>query len=104
MTRLGMIISSTARPGKRNELYDLYREHLAPRAEANENQEVVVWSEDQQNEDVFHLFELYRDAESFQANAGSEFFAAYMEKAMPLLAGEPEVRLVNPRWATGVEL
>lgn len=97
-----MIITSTAQPGKREALFDLYQEHLAPRAAANENQEVVVWSEDQQDDNVFHLFELYRDAESFQANAGSEFFATYMEAAMPLLAGEPDVRLVNPRWATGV--
>ena len=102
MTKLAMIISSTAKPGKRDELYELYQQHLAPRAEANPNQEVVVWCEDQQDDDAFHLFEIYADPESFQANAGSEFFATYMAVAGPLLAGEPEVRMVTPRWSTGV--
>ena len=32
MDKLAMIITSTAAPGKRDELYDLYRQHLAPRA------------------------------------------------------------------------
>lgn len=102
MTKLAMFITSTAQPGKRDELYDLYQQHLAPRAEANPRQEVVVWCEDQQDPDVFHLFEIYSDADTFNANAGSEFFAAYMEEAGPLLAAEPRVQLITPRWSMGV--
>ena len=42
MDNVAMIITSTATPGKRDELYELYRQHLAPRAEENEAQQVVV--------------------------------------------------------------
>ena len=102
MSKLAMIITSRAQPGKRDTLYDLYREHLAPRAEANDDQEVVVWCEDNEDADTFHLFEIYRTVEAFQANAGSDFFATYMATAGPLLAGQPEVRMVTPRWTTGL--
>ena len=97
-----MVIRSTAQPGKRDELFALYREHLAPRAQANDAQEVVVWCADQQDPDVFVLFELYRDAEALGANAGADWFAAYMQAAMPLLAGEPQVTMATPMWSTGV--
>lgn len=102
MTRLAMIIKSTAQPGKRDELFALYREQLAPRAEANDAQEVVVWCADQQDPDVFILFELYRDAEAMGANAGADWFASYMQAAMPLLANEPQVTMATPMWSTGV--
>lgn len=97
-----MVIRSTARPGKRDELFSLYQEHLAPRAEANEAQEVVVWCADQHDPDSFVLFELYRDAEALGANARADWFEAYMAAAMPLLAGEPQVTMATPMWSTGV--
>ena len=102
MTKLAMIIKTTAAPGKRDELYQLYIERLAPRAEANQAQEVVVWCADQQDPDTFVLFEIYRDSDALGANASSEWFAAYMADAMPLLAGEPEVIMAEPRWSTGL--
>ena len=70
--------------------------------EANDAQEVVVWCADQQDPDRFILFEIYRDAEALGANAGADWFAAYMQAAMPLLAGEPEVTMATPMWSTGV--
>ena len=102
MGEVAMIITSTAAPGKREELYELYREHLAPRAEANEAQEVVVWCADQQDPDRFHLFEIYRDEAALGANAQADWFAEYLQAAMPLLAGEPTVAMAEPRWSTGL--
>ncbi len=102
MGELALVISSTAAPGKREELFELYVEHLAPRAEANAAQEVVVWCADQQDPDRFHLFEIYRDAEALGENAQSPWFADYMAAAMPLLAGEPTVVMATPQWSTGL--
>ena len=34
-------------------------------------------------------------------NATSEFFAAYMAEAAPLLAGPPEVTMTTPLWTKG---
>ncbi len=102
MTKIAVIVTTTAAPGKRDELFGLYKKHLAPRAEANDGQEVVVWCADQQDPDRFVLFEIYRDPEALGANAGADWFGAYMEKAMPLLASEPVVTMADPLWATGV--
>jgi len=102
MDKVAMIIKTTAVPGKRDELFNLYEKHLGPRAESNEAQEVVVWCADQQDPDVFVLFEIYRDADALGANAGADWFGAYMAEAMPLLAGEPEVIMAEPRWNKGL--
>ena len=102
MTKIALIVATTAAPGKRDELFGLYKELLAPRAEANDAQEVVVWCADQQDPDRFVLFEIYSDPEALGANAVAGWFADYMEKAMPLLAGEPVVTMADPLWSTGI--
>jgi quinol monooxygenase YgiN len=102
MDRLAMVIMSKAAPGKRDELFELYRRYLAPRAEANPAQEVVVWCADQRDEDAFVLFELYRDPAALGENAQSDWFADYMAAATPLLAGEPQIVMASPRWSTGL--
>lgn len=102
MGDVAMFIKSKAQPGKREEILALYQEILAPRAEANDRQEVVVLAVDQHDPDAFYLFEIYADAEALGANAQSDWFADYMAKAGPLLAGEPEVGMASPAWTTGV--
>lgn len=97
-----MVVTSRVQPGRRDDVFALYRELLAPRAEANDAQQVVVWVDDQADADTFHLFELYADGAAMQANAGSEWFADYMAQAGPLLAAQPTVVTGSPRWATGL--
>lgn len=102
MGDMALFITGQAQPGRRDEIHQLYLEVLAPAAEANEAQEIVVWCADQHDPDRFHLFEIYRDAESFGANAQSSAFAEYMAAAGPLLAGEPTVAMASPAWSTGL--
>lgn len=103
MGDVALFISGQAQPGRRDEIRQLYLDMLAPHAVANEAQEVVVWCADQHDPDRFHLFEIYRDAESFGHNAQSAEFAAYMGAVGPLLAGEPSVAMASPAWATGID-
>lgn len=102
MGTTALFITSKAQPGKRDEVFDLYRRMMAPAAEANPNQEVVVWCADQHDPDTFHLFEVYSDAEQFGANASSQVFADYMQAAGPLLAAEPTVGIASPKWSKGL--
>lgn len=102
MGEIAMFITSRTRPGKRDEVMALYREVLAPRAEENDRQEVVVLAADQRDPDAFHLFEIDADGEAFAANAQSSWFADYIAKIGPLLAGEPVVAMANPVWSTGL--
>ena len=102
MGTLALIIRSTAQPGRREEIYEAYRSVMAPRAEANEAQEVVVWCNDLADPDRFTLFEIYRDQAAFGENAEAPWFGEYMGKVGPLLAGEPEVTMATPEWSTGI--
>ncbi len=102
MGEVAMFITSKAKPGKRGEIFELYRELLAPRADGNDGQEAVMLAADQQDPDTFHLFEVYADGEALGANAQSAWFADYMAKVGPLLAGEPVVAMASPMWSKGL--
>ena len=102
MSKVAMIVKTKTQPGKRGEVAALYQEHLAPRAETNDEQEVVVWCDDAQDPDTFYLFEIYANQEAMGANAQSAWFGEYMAAVGPLLAGEPEVGMAAPTWSTGV--
>ncbi len=99
---VAMIITSTVQPGQRSAVHELWIDHLAPAAEANDGQQVVVWCDDANDEDTFHLFEIYADHDAMGANAQSPAFADYMGAVMPLLAGEPTVRMASPRSTKGI--
>ena len=102
MGDLAMIIKTETQPGKRDEVFGLYRELMAPRALDNDAQELVVWCADQHDPDTFYLFEIYEGAEAMGANAQAPWFAEYMAKVGPLLAKEPEVAMATPGWSKGV--
>ncbi len=102
MGELAMIIKTKAKSGERERIRELYEELMAPRALQNDSQEVVVWCADQHDPDAFYLFEIYSDAAAMGANAQADWFADYMAKVGPLLAGEPEVAMATPGWSKGV--
>ena len=102
MGELAMIISTTTQPGERERVRSLYQEVMAPRAEENDAQRVVVWCDDQQHNDRFHLFEIYSDPAAMGANASAPWFAEYMSRVGPLLAGEPTVVMATTGWSKGV--
>lgn len=100
---IALIISTTVQDGRREDVHQLWLEHLAEAATSNDSQTTVVWCDDQAQENTFHLFEIYSDEESFGANAQSGAFADYMTAVMPLLAGEPVIRTATPRWVKGAQ-
>lgn len=104
MSRVAMIVKSRTQPGRRDEVQAAYEQMLAPRAKANEAQELVVWSADAADPDAFYLFEIYRDRESMEANGQAPWFFEYLGAVGPLLDGQPEVLLAEPRWAKGAAL
>jgi len=99
MASIATIVTGRAKAGKRDELYRLFEQQLKPRAERNGAQQAVVWIADELDPQTFHLFEIYRDRESMDANARAEWFGAYMAQAGPLLDGQPQMRMGSVRWA-----
>ena len=95
MSKLAMVIRTKTQPGKRDDVRALYESHLAPLAEANEAQQLVVWCDDDGDPDTFFLFEIYGDRAALEANAGSPAFGEYMAW------GRPAGALAGPLLAPG---
>lgn len=102
MSELAMIIKTRTQSGRREDIKALYAELMAPRAEANDHQKVVVWCDDQHDPDVFYLFEVYSDASAMGENASAPWFGEYMAKVGPMLADKPEVVMATPTWSKGI--
>ncbi len=96
--RLALLITTRARPGKRDELRRLWEEHLKGRVEENDAQEVYVYCLDREDPDLIHLFEVYNDPAALSRAGASEWFESYMAAAAPLMAGPPTIVVADPIW------
>jgi quinol monooxygenase YgiN len=104
MSKVVMIVKTRTQAGKREEVQAAYERMLAPRAEANEAQEVVIWAADASDPDAFYLLEVYRDPDAVEANSQAAWFWEYLTAVGPLLDGQPDVSVGTPKWAKGIEL
>jgi quinol monooxygenase YgiN len=104
MPKQAMIITTRTQPGQRDQVRRMYEEQLGPRAATNGAQELVMWCADDADPDVFHLIEVYRDADAAQANAQAPWFWEYLWAVGPLLDGQPEVRMATPVWSKGIAI
>jgi quinol monooxygenase YgiN len=102
--KVAVMVKTKTQPGKRDEVRRLWDVHLRPRVELNAAQEVYFFCEDAHDADTFYLFEIYSDPDAMSANAGSEWFAEYLQAVSPLLAGPGEVGVATPVWAKGVQM
>ena len=101
MAKVALFIKTKTKPGKRDDVRNLWEQYLKSRAEANTAQELYVFCYDNNDPDTFLLFEVYNDPAALDENAKSDWFASYMEKVGPLLDGMPEVNMTTPVWAKG---
>ena len=104
MSKLALFIKTRTKSGKRDDVHRLWEEHLKARAEANDHQQVYFFCCDNNDPDVFFLFELYDDASALQQNAQADWFANYMAEVGPLIDGPPEVHQGTPVWSKGAPL
>jgi quinol monooxygenase YgiN len=102
MPSTALLISGRTKPGKRDELYQLYLEHVTPRVADDPTIETVVWSIDRDDEDAYHLFETFAEGGSPASVTQSDWFKAYMQQATPLAAAPPAVHILEPRWTKGI--
>lgn len=104
MPHVMMVIKGKAATGKRDALYGLFEQHLAPRALTDDAQQLVVWAANEGDAEGFTLVEIYSDPTALERNSQAQWFWAYMAEAGPLLDGEPTVAVCSPRWAKGTAL
>ena len=99
-----LTIRGRAKAGKRDDLLRLFEKHLAPRAEKNASQRLVIWAADAEDGDAFSLIEIYDDPGAAAANANAPWFAEYAAATTPLLDGMPAMTTATARWVKGVKL
>lgn len=104
MNKIAMIVKTKAQPGKREEVLRLWQKRLQTAAETNPYQELIVYAFDAADPDMFYMFELYSSQEAIDQNAQNPAFWAYMQEAMPLLNGRPEVSTATAMWAKGINV
>ena len=104
MPKVAVLAKMTAKEGQGPALAQIMREKLMPAVEAEEGTEIYTMHQDAANADVIWFFELYRDNDALSAHSGSEAMKSVGPDLGPLLAGRPELFLLNPLVAKGLEL
>jgi quinol monooxygenase YgiN len=90
------------KPGKRNELFQLF-ERLIGR-ERVLGQECLVWSDSSTDRDASFLFEYWSDAESFADLASSERFVEYIAGVDQLVKVRPITTVTVPHFVDGARV
>src|SRR5699024_9530211 len=88
-----LFLRHPVKPGKRDELVEVWRRHMPEAIEANDGHEAYVYCASHADRDVLVVYQQYRDAAAAQA---------FLEDARDLLAGPPEVEAVEPLWSKAV--
>ena len=104
MSKVALFIKTKTQAGKRDEVKALWEKHLKPDAVANDKQEIYAFCFDAQDENTLYIFEIYADMEALQSAGQNPAFGAYMQDAMPLLDGMPEVGTTTPLWTKGLAI
>ncbi len=103
MSKLTVIAKLQAAEGKASEFESAINELVAAAAEESEL-EIYSAHRDPQNEGVFYFFELYTTRDSFSAHGKGPAMRAAMNALGPLMGAAPEVFLLDPVVAKGMQL
>ena len=101
MAKLATFIKIKARPGKREQVKQIWEKIVKPHVESEEGVEHSFFCYAIEDDDTICLFEFITDPSKFEAAMKSEWFLDYMEQLKPLLAGPPERIMTTPVWAKG---
>lgn len=94
-----LVLRHRAKPGRRDELVEVWRRHMPQAVEGNDGHRAYVLCASHADPDVLLVFQHYRDAAAAQEFLGNPAYLAYLEASGRLLAGPPEVEAVEPLWS-----
>ena len=96
-----VLIKHKTQPGKREEVFKVWKKHMAPAVAANPGHVSYTYCFDANDPNVIHAFQQYESAEASQEFLRTESYAAYLKDVEPLLSGPPEVMALTPMWSKG---
>ena len=95
-----LFLTHRAKPGCRDALEAVWRRHMLPAIYANADHLTYTYSFGTGPDEVA-AFQVYRSREAADAFLQSPPYRGYLEESRPLLAREPEVTVLEPRWVKG---
>ncbi|MEH3116657.1 MAG: hypothetical protein PGN25_03360 [Methylorubrum populi] len=96
-----LFLKHKALPGRRNDLEAVWRRHMPPAIESNPAHLAYTYSFGGEP-DVVAAFQIYRSREDADAFVRSPEYLAYIGESRPLLAQEPEITVLEPRWSKSI--
>lgn len=97
MNTHALFLKHHTKPGLRDEVEAVWRRHMLPAVDQNEGHQLYVYSFGEQP-DVICAFQVYRTPDDAKAFVQSQAYLDYLGEVGPLLAGDPEVEVLQPRW------
>ena len=103
MSKISLIAKLTAADGKSADLEKVLHDVCAA---ADEEDGLTVYSAHRANdaEGVFYFFELYEDGDALKVHGKGDGMKAAMGKFGGLLAGAPEITMMTPVAAKGLDI
>ena len=103
MSKISLIAKLTAVEGKEAELEDAMRGVIAA---ADEEDGLEIYSAHRADDEpgVYYFFELYRDDEAKSVHGKGDGMRAAMGAFGGLLAGRPEITMMSPVAAKGIDI
>jgi quinol monooxygenase YgiN len=103
MSKISLIAKLTAAEGKADEL-DAALRSVVEAADEEDGLEVYSVHADTEDPNVFYFFELYQDQAALDVHGRGDRMKPAMKALGSMLAGRPEVTMLNPVAAKGLEL
>ena len=95
-----LFLKHHAKPDRRDDLESVWQRHMKPAIDANDGHIAYIYSFGAEP-DVVGAFQIYRSKGEADAFLQSAAYLAYLEDSRPLLAHDPEVTVLEPRWIKG---
>lgn len=103
MSKISLIAKLTAADGKAGELETVLAEVVAA-ADEEVGLEIYSAHKDTANEGVYFFFEMYTDGEALGVHGKGDGMKAAMGKFSGLLGGRPEITMMEPVVAKGIDI
>jgi quinol monooxygenase YgiN len=103
MTDHAVLLVHRTKPGRREDVRDVWMEHMAPAVRGNDDHLAYYYCFDLADDDVICAFQVYRSAAAAGAFLEQETYRQYLAAVEPLLTGPPEFHALAPIWTKGPE-
>jgi quinol monooxygenase YgiN len=99
MTALALIIEHKTKPGRRDEVRQVWERHMAPAIASSPGHVAYFYCLANADPDAIYAFQQYASVEASRAFLETDSYAAYLKEVEPLLAGPPRVTALTPVWS-----